>query len=164
MDHPRARCVCFTGHRVLASDQDFLRLRLELAIADLAEQGFGWFLSGMALGFDLLAAETVLRLSRRLEIGLVAVLPCPATGYTSAWPQEQRRRLVAVCEEAGELVLVSPGYHERCMQDRNQYLVDHSAYVLACLERDSGGTAQTVHFARQQGLQVRNLADSHLLR
>lgn len=159
MDHPRAKSACFTGHRVLASSEAFLSVRLKLAIHSLADRGFTRYLSGMAMGFDLLAAEAVLGLREKLPVELVAVLPCPPEQYTGAWPKEDRRSLAAILEQAAQTVTVSPAYAEDCFFARNRYLVDHSAYVLSCQEREGGGTAYTVRLAEQQGLPVWNLAD-----
>ena len=163
MDQPRANSVCFTGHRVFASPEAFLSLRLKLAIHSLADRGYTWFLSGMAMGFDLLAAEAVLGLRDRLPVELVAVLPCPPEEYTGAWTGENRRRLEEILQQAARTVTVCPAYEEDCFLARNRYLVDHSAYVLSCQERGGGGTGYTVNMASQQGLPVWNLADPGVL-
>ena len=163
MDQTRAISACFTGHRILASEKTFLDLRVKLAVHRLADQGFVWFLSGMAMGFDLLAAEAVLGLRDRLPVRLAAILPCPPEQYTAAWADGDRRRLAAILEQADRTVTVSPAYGEDCFLVRNRYLVEHSAYVLACLEHAAGGTAYTVHLAGEQGLPVWNLADPGVL-
>lgn len=56
----RTACVAFTGHRRYRGEADDA---LAQTVEELCRAGFRTFLSGMALGFDLAAAETVLVLS-----------------------------------------------------------------------------------------------------
>ena len=71
----RTACVAFTGHRRYRGEADDA---LAQTVEELCRAGFRTFLSGMALGFDLAAAETVLVLRRRFPgIRLVAAIPCP---------------------------------------------------------------------------------------
>jgi len=44
------------------------------------------------------------------------------------------------------------------MKERNQYMVDNSAYCICALTRPVSGTAQTVRYAKQQGLEISNVA------
>lgn len=66
------RC-CFTGHRPekLNISEEQLCVRLGLEIDRAIEDGFTTFISGMAKGVDICAAELVLkrRVSRKIQIG-----------------------------------------------------------------------------------------------
>ena len=54
---------CFTGHRNLPEgERTRIEARLESAIAGFVQRGYRTFCAGGALGFDTLAAQTVLRL------------------------------------------------------------------------------------------------------
>ena len=67
-------CV-FTGHRIL--EEDFSSRRLKKEIKSLIEQGVSTFYNGMAMGFDLLAAEAVLYYKKKFpQIKLIACIPC----------------------------------------------------------------------------------------
>ena len=74
----REKTCCFTGHRHLPEDQKpEITARLENAIVSLIHSGYLYFGAGGALGFDTLAAQTVLRLRRSYPlIKLILVLPC----------------------------------------------------------------------------------------
>ena len=62
----RSKTVCFTGHRELPTDDlPEISKRLEDTLVALIEQGYCYFGAGGALGFDTLAAQTVLRLRER---------------------------------------------------------------------------------------------------
>lgn len=74
----RSKVACFSGHRKMPQDCAELRVCFEKAIISLIEQGVVFFGSGAALGFDQIAASTVLRLKEIYpHIRLVMVLPCP---------------------------------------------------------------------------------------
>ena len=65
--------VSFTGHRTYGGEADAL---LRDTVRQLYARGMRTFLSGMALGFDLAAAEAVLACrSECAELRLVAVIP-----------------------------------------------------------------------------------------
>lgn len=74
-DYPKA--AAFTGHRFIRSnDRQRLKLRLESEIAACYHSGIRYFLCGMAIGFDMLAAETLLAMKADYpDIQLTAVLP-----------------------------------------------------------------------------------------
>ena len=70
MNAERPITACFSGHRAyawdaLAADESRLQAAVEAAVAD----GFRIFVTGMATGFDLAAAEAVLRLREKLRAG-----------------------------------------------------------------------------------------------
>ena len=63
MDNKKEKTVCFTGHRELPILQvSSIRQRLRKTLEDLIEQGYCFFGTGGALGFDTIAAQTVLNL------------------------------------------------------------------------------------------------------
>lgn len=69
--------VAFTGHRFISSDRvEEVRESVNNEIRLLYSKGFRNFFCGMALGFDMLAAEEVLKLKEELPgILLVATVP-----------------------------------------------------------------------------------------
>lgn len=63
------RCsVAFTGHRFISSGRvEEVRESVNNEIRLLYSKGFRNFFCGMALGFDMLAAEEVLKLKEELD-------------------------------------------------------------------------------------------------
>ncbi len=163
----RAHALCFTGHRPEAlpsngAEDSFGMLRLnmllERAVVRALDDGFTSFLAGGALGFDTMAAETVLKLSKgNSEIRLYLSLP----GYdqTEGWSEHDLARYNAIMAAADGRVYYSA---ECCspssMRKRNRYLVDNSSGCIAYLKRMRGGTLYTVNYAMEQGVPVDNLA------
>ena len=60
----RLHCACFTGHRPekLRQTEQEVCIRLDREIQSAVENGFHTFITGMARGVDLWAAELVLQL------------------------------------------------------------------------------------------------------
>jgi len=154
-----SRTCCFTGHRdIPARERGRLCRRLKKTVLQLREEGFTDFLTGGALGFDTLAAETVLACRRRHpELRLTVVLPC--RDQARFWTPEDRDRYERINAAADEVICLAEAYDRGCMHRRDRYLADHSAVCVCYLTRDTGGTAYTVGYARSRGLRVCNLAE-----
>lgn len=150
----RENTCCFTGHRdVPAAQRAALAARLDAAVQRLAEEGIVYFGAGGAVGFDTLAAQAVLRARRtRPQLRLILVLPCPE--QARHWPRRDAAAYERLKAQADKVVYVSPVYVPGCMQRRNRHLVDSSGVCVAYCTRQTGGTAYTVNYARQQGLRV----------
>lgn len=152
--------ACFTGHRTLPEENPpEIAERLENALIALIEQGYCYFGAGGALGFDTLAAQTVLRLRERYpHIRLILVLPC--RNQTRGWPQADIDIYEEIKRRADKVTYTSENYFRGCMQKRNRHLVDNSSVCICYLTKPTGGTAYTVNYARRCGLQIHNIAQS----
>lgn len=151
------RC-CFTGHRPekLECNIDDLMLKLEDEIDRAILMGHRTFISGMARGVDLWAAEIIIRKKRENDkIHLISAIPFPEfdTNWERCWQQKSRHILM----EADYVKTVSPSYSTHCFQKRNEWMVDHSALIIAAYEGRSGGTHNTLAYATQKKIQIRNV-------
>ena len=158
MDKTLMKSVAFSGHRKIpASGIDRLRSQLRSAILRLYDAGCVDYISGMAVGFDLLAAEAVLELrGEGTELRLTAAIPCP--GQSRFYSVGDKARYQKVLNEADRIVTVSKSYHRGCMLRRNDYLVDNSGQFIAYYDGSRrGGTAYTVSRAKAAGRPVTNL-------
>ena len=97
-----------SGHRVLS--RQFSKQLLQQQLRALLEEGADTFLCGMALGFDLICAETLTALRTQYRLRLVACIPCAdqACRFTPAQKQAYLRALSA-CDESVEYTMVSQG-------------------------------------------------------
>lgn len=145
--------VAFTGHRTYRGEgAGVLRETLEVLYA----RGFRTFLSGMAVGFDLAAAEAVLALrARRPEVRLVAVVPF--AGQAERFPAGERVRFLRVVAAADECIVLSAEYYRGCYGVRNDFLVERAAVVVAWYDGSTGGTRYTVRRACACGREVIHL-------
>ena len=159
----REKTCCFTGHRnIPVGEYQNIKRRLRETIKALAERDVIYYGAGGALGFDTLAAQTVLNLKKRYpNIKLILVLPC--LSQTRGWPTKDVEEYERIKTQADKVVYTSQQYTKGCMFKRNRHLVDNSGVCVCYLTRDSGGTAYTVDYAEKQGLEVINLAPTHII-
>ena len=151
------RSVCFTGHRELPSLRSTagrqLVARTEAAILRAYERGARRFYSGGAEGFDLLCGKLVLaEQARHPDMQLILLLPY--TGFGERFSAPDRAELQRQKKAAEEMLFLSPHYFPGCMAIRNQQLVEDGDLCIAYLAHAPSGTAQTVGFARQKGIEV----------
>lgn len=154
----KERTACFTGHRTIPFLQRRkIEKRTEEALIEAIKQGYRFFGAGGALGFDTLAAQTVLRLKKTYpQIKLILVLPC--LSQTRGWRPEDIAEYERIKAAADKVVYTSQEYTRDCMFKRNRHLVDNSSLCIAYLTENTGGTAYTVDYARSKGLIIRNVA------
>ena len=167
MQTDRATTCCFSGYRVekmpfAANDPrvDALTAALDDAIADAAAQGYTGFFSGMSTGFDLWAAEAVLRTQETLPIQLFCAIPFDR--QADRYPTEWKRRFNHCLLAADRVFALSRDYYAGCYAARNRFMVDASSLLICYFDGKPGGTAQTVRMAKQNGLRIVNLADEQL--
>lgn len=149
--------VCFTGHREIP----VLRLlavkrKLRKTVEELINQGYCFFGTGGALGFDTLAAQTVLDLRKtHFQVKLILVLPYKS--QAARWTDGDKEVYESIKEQADKVVYTSEEYTKGCMFKRNRYLVDHSSVCVCYLDKGTGGTAYTVKYAISNGLKTLNI-------
>ena len=154
------RC-CFTGHRPekLNEPDDVVIVALESAIRQAVADGFVTFISGMARGTDIWAAEIVLRLKREGH-PLHLICASPFDGFDQSWGADWRRRYAAVMADADLVKFICPHYSRACFQIRNEWMVDRSARVIAVYNGESGGTRNTINYAARRNVGVVNVLDN----
>lgn len=150
--------VCMlSGHRRLPAAGAMLRHRLDVHIDELCRRGVCEFLSGGALGFDLLGAEAVLAARERFpDIALTMMLPC--RDQPLHYSPVQKLRYDSIVGRAQNVVVLSERYYSGCMLARNRAMAERADVCLCYLTSQQGGTAYTVSLARQKGILVINLA------
>ena len=157
-EHPRAHTICFTGHRRLeAHEARSIELQLDQLLPSCYDKGYRVFLTGGALGFDMLAAEAVDRLKHdHPDVKLILVLPC--ADQSCRWTEADCRRYERILYTADEIRVLSPAYYKGCMMNRNQHMVDHSSLCLCYLNKFKGGTVSTVAYAMRVKVPILNVA------
>lgn len=145
---------CFTGHRDIPPEiLPALAAKLEAVLRKLITGGTRTFYAGGALGFDTLAAETVLCLRDEFpQIRLILALPCRE--QTRGWPVASVEQYKRILHRADAVIYTSEHYTHGCMQRRNRFMVDQSAVCVAYCTRATGGSAYTLQYARKFGLRI----------
>lgn len=148
-----AACAAFTGHRTYRHEADEL---LRRTVAMLHAAGIRTFLSGMAVGFDLAAAEAVLNCKAvHADIRLVAAVPF--RGQQFRFSAYDRARFERILTEADETVFLSESYHRGSYAIRNNYLIAHAATLVTWYDGTAGGTRYTVERALAQNRKLIHL-------
>ena len=150
---------CFTGHRKLPANKiEKILMNLDREIDNFIAQGVTDFISGGAVGFDVIAASLIVaKKEMGRNIRLIFALPCK--NQDANWDEKQKALYRDLLNEADEVIYVSEEYSPFCMKRRNQYMVEHSAYCICALLHEKSGTGQTVRLARKKGLKIINVVD-----
>ena len=168
MDDLRAVTCCFSGYRAekmpFSADDSArtaaLAARLDEAVSRAAAAGFRRFFTGMATGFDLWAAEAVLRARQSSEIQLLCAIPFEQ--QAQHFPPDWQRLFNRVLLAADQVFLLAQDYHSGCYAARNRFMIERSAHLICYYDGQPGGTAQTVRMARAAGLTIDNTAEMQL--
>jgi len=148
------RC-CFTGHRpekLFLVDKEIIR-ELEREIELAIENGFTTFITGMARGVDIWAAEIVLKL-RKKNKELHLICASPYEGFETRWSRDWQNRYKKVMEKADLVKYISNKYTPSCLRIRNEWMVNHSNRVISVYNGKAGGTRNTINYAKAKHVSV----------
>lgn len=172
------KTVCISGHREKSispynanpvyMNMTVAAVRLYIAryIDMAAEHGYVNFISGLATGADLWAAEYIVRKRRNnSELRLIGAMPY--LRHAERFSPEDKKLLAYVEHNADFLVTVDPDpdivYSKTpgrgsadLYRNRNYYMVDNSSAVIAFLNSGESfsGTSQTVNYAYRCGRKI----------
>lgn len=155
--------ACFTGHRPVKlpwgyneKKENCLKFKADLynILRNAILFGIENFITGMAEGFDMIAAETVLKLKKEFpHVKLIAAIPCK--GQEERWGLSQQERYHNILKRCDDAIVLAERYYDGCMNDRNLYMAKHSGFCIACWDGLPSGTANTIRLAQQNGCKVR---------
>ena len=151
------RVCSFTGHRQIKySHLGGIAGLVDRAIEYAYSKGCREFIAGGAIGFDTVAAREVVkfRMTHR-DVKLILFLPC--LEQDSKWTARQKSQYEYLLSEADEVVYVSEQYSDGCMKQRNFQLAIKADILIAYVNRNNSGAAQTVRMAMEKGIEIYNL-------
>jgi len=151
----KSKTCFFTGHRKIAQS------KIEIVKAQLAdniekmitEYGVNTFIDGGALGFDTIAAETVIEMREKYQnIKLVMYLPC--YGQSKMWKESEQFRYRMVLSKADKIIYITESvYTDDCMKLRNLKMIKDSSFCIAFCLMQKSGTGFTLRNAENVGIQ-----------
>ncbi|MGN0748203.1 MAG: SLOG family protein [Christensenellales bacterium] len=154
--------LCFTGHRSQKlpwrfNEEDNRCVNMKNKAKEKIEQsinaGYVNFISGMALGFDMICAEIVLELKKNYpDIKLVCAIPCK--NQDKLWSEEYKKRYKRILKQADIVRYIAEEYTKTCMLERNDYMLNNSSKVIALYNGLAGGTKSTIMKAEKMGLKI----------
>ncbi len=162
MEIEKERTVCFTGHRpnklpinergpsvVLSA----IKSTLYYKILELAQQGYEYFVTGLAKGVDLWAAEFVIQVRKSYpNIKLIGVKPFE--GHGDDFLGEDLYTYNNVLCDSDEIICLADKYSSDVYKKRNYFMVDNSSLLVAVVDNYRSGTGQTINYARKKGIPV----------
>lgn len=154
---------CFSGHRPSKlpwkyKEKGFrfllFKIRLKHLIKKVIKQGYTNFISGMAVGADLIFAEMIICLKAKYKhINLECAIPCK--NQTEMWTTKDKKRYDFILKHSNKITFVSKkNYFSGCMKNRNIYMIKNSSCLIAVYGGGVGGTMQTIKFAEKNGLKI----------
>ena len=161
-EYVKERTCCFTGHRPQKLPWKFdekderckkMRIRAIIEIEDAIQKGYDTFITGMAIGFDMICAEIVLELKKIYpHIKLVGAIPC--IDQEKFWNEESKERYKKIIKQLDWKWIGADTYSNECMHKRNDYMLDNSSLVIALFNGQRGGTQYTILKAEKMGLET----------
>lgn len=151
----RMHRVCFTGHRpekLTRTEKDIV-CDLEKEIRQAIADGLSVFITGMARGVDIWAAQIVLSL-RNSGYDIKLICACPYDGFESGWSKDWQQQYKEILAAADYVKYVCEGYSRSCFQIRNEWMVNHAARVIAVFNGEKSGTKNTIDFAAKVDVPV----------
>lgn len=154
----RTVSAAFTGHRFYDfSQREFIQERLTSAISEAYDHGIRIFISGFALGIDLMAAQLVQSLKCNLP-GISLTAAIPFEGQAERYNIYDKRVYRRLLKLADKVIVLSDCYYPRCFLDRDEFMVENASYLIAYYDgREKGGTYYTVKKARARGIPIINV-------
>ena len=160
---------CFTGYRpekfsfeLYKQTKEYLDFENKLysAVFSLANEGITKFYCGLAMGFDIIAAEAVLALKeakKDASIELVCVKPFEEQNksFSSPWKEKYEQ----IIKQADGIIVMGNNYYKGCFHKRNCYMVDNSDVVLTYFDGQKGGTSSTLSYANKKGKRIVNIEE-----
>ena len=147
---------CFTGHRVIAiNDKEKLISDLEKTVEELIKKGVKHFICGGAIGFDTLAAQTILKMKEKYDVLLEIAVPC--RDQDAKWNKKQQAEYQKILKSADKVTVLFEKYVTGCMHYRDAFMVDNSDILVSYYRGRNGGTQYTFLYAESRGLKVINL-------
>lgn len=183
VDYDRKKTVCITGHRKSkitpynnstvynAITYSAIRLMLYRYIDMAIDAGYENFISGLANGTDLWAAEYILmKKLRNSRIKLISVMPF--LRHAEFFSVYDRNALAEIEKKSDYLVTVnenpditygkiqSEKSSPNLYRDRNYYMVDNSSAVIAFIDDKLrySGTSQTINYAYRNGRKIHSFS------
>lgn len=151
----RKSSCCFTGHRPekMKTSEKEVKILLEKEIDKAINEGYKRFITGMARGTDIWAAEIVLdKRMHNSKLQLICALPHP--GFEKRRSRYDVERYNNIIINANHVTVVSDRYFSACYQKRNMYMVDNSSLVIAVRNGKPSGTKNTIDYAKAVGVRV----------
>ena len=123
------------------------------AILEAYKHGISNFISGFAIGIDLMAAQIVQSCP-----GMTLTAAIPFRGQADRFSANDKIVYENLIASADEVLILSERYYTRCFLDRDEFMVENVSLLIAFYDgREKGGTYYTFKKANHLGIPVVNV-------
>lgn len=157
------KTCAFTGHRpqnlpfgLNEEDERCTKLKKTLreqTIRVIENEGVTHFITGMAIGVDMYAAEIVLGLKAAYP-GVTLECAIPYENQAEKWQEPLRDRYFEIAAGCDRETMLQKHYTKDCMGRRDRYMIDRADILIAVWDGSHGATGRTVGYALRQGKTV----------
>ena len=157
-NYDKVATAAFTGHRFYDfSKKELIKERLSIAILASYEHDIRNFISGFAMGIDLMAAQIVSSMKPFCP-GMMLTTAIPFPGQADRYKPFDKRIYDQLMADADEVIVLAEHYYPRCFLDRDEFMVDNACRLIAYYDgRGKGGTCYTVKKAIAKGIPIVNV-------
>ncbi len=149
--------VSFFGHREMNNHSE-VEIKLEKIIRNIIERKeYVEFLVGREGEFDQLVSSIIRRISAIYSYGNsshVLVLP-----YMKAEYRDNQHSFLDYYDEVEVCAESSAAHYKSAILVRNMQMVDRSDLIICYIKHNSGGAYKAVRYAKNNGVEIYNLAD-----
>ena len=154
-------CACFAGHRPQSlpynSDNEMtvemanIAYKLKNLIIESINNGYTYYISGLAHGIDMLSAEFVLELKQEYPF---IKLECaiPYITQSSSYSQQDKKRYLNILNNADFITILCDDYKKGCLFKRNKYMISKSSLLIGVWNGKKSGTSNTINYANKKGI------------
>lgn len=150
--------ACFLGSTHLDPGQlQTAATRTRYILRDLLNSGVKYFGVGVTPGYDMLAAEMLIRLKNSRSgkrILLISVLPYP--GWNEGWSSAEQAEARRILMKSKKVVYLAQQPEEGLLAARDRHLLDGSGHCVCFCNQSTGHTADTLRYAIARKVQVHN--------
>ncbi|MCR5803192.1 MAG: DUF1273 domain-containing protein [Clostridia bacterium] len=145
------KTCCFTGHKPekIKEDIDVIKANLRKEIMKAIDLGYDTFISGMADGVDVWAAETVLDIKKEKDdIKLICAVAYNGTEKNRT--PEKQEKFHDILRRADGTEYMNRKYAPWVFFARDEWMIDRASYVIAVFNGTRGGTEHTLKYAAEK--------------
>jgi len=153
----------FTGHRekYLYGLENNVNKGIQILTEYALKKGYRRFISGMALGVDLWAAEYILNLINEGE-DLYLICAIPFEEHHERWSDKNKEIFKKIIKQVENIkgseikIINSGGYSVRKLFIRNEWMADNASLCLGCYipTISNGGTYKQLKYSKKKGLET----------
>lgn len=146
-----SKTCCFTGHRPekITENVDIIKANLRTEVLKAIDLGYDTFVTGMAPGTDTWAGEIVMELKKN-DSNIKLFCAIPFRGVEKNRTPELQEKFHEILDNSDGSHYLSGKYKRWTFLARDEWMVDHSSYVIAVFNGSYGGTEYTLDYARKK--------------